>query len=222
MSGKVYDKTLFKDKVTDYDWEDHHSPAMIMLAEACHSIVQFLEQDPENVIYVHCKAGKGRTGTLICCYLMFSGFADTAQNSITYYGWKRFSHGRGVTQPSQIRYIFYFEKLLSRAITCPKRVILKYLIIENLPNIKNTFRLQAQFYDAHKYEKIHENPERDIIERLAGDNIFLSFKKENLVLSGNIFVKIMHLSRSGNHKMVCRFGFHTSFLSKLKNDDQLE
>lgn len=221
LSGRVYDKKPFKGRVNDYEWEDHHSPTMVLLVEACQSIFKFLEQDPDNVIYVHCNAGKGRTGTLICCYLMFCGFADSAQNAITYYGWKRFRHGRGVTQPSQLRYVFYFEKILSQTVTCPKRVRLKYLVIENLPKIKNTFRLQAQFFDAHEYKHLHQNPERDIIERLAGDSIYLSFKKENVIFSGNIFVKIMHLSRSGSHKMICRFAFHTSFLSKLSKEQRL-
>lgn len=46
---------------------------------------------------VHCNAGKGRTGTLICCYLLYAGLADTAKNAICYYGWKRFKNGIGVT-----------------------------------------------------------------------------------------------------------------------------
>ena len=72
----------------------------------------YLSKDPDNVIAIHCNGGKGRTGTLICCYMLYIGFADSAQNAMTYYGWKRFKNGLGVTQPSQIRYIYYFEKIL--------------------------------------------------------------------------------------------------------------
>ncbi len=53
--------------------------------------------DVKNVAVIHCNAGKGRTGTLISCYLMYSGLSDNAADAMKYYGWKRFSHGRGVT-----------------------------------------------------------------------------------------------------------------------------
>lgn len=78
ISGRVYDKTMFNGRVTDYDWEDHQNPPMHMLFDICETIYQFLEADKSNVICVHCNAGKGRTGTLICAYLMYCGLAPNA------------------------------------------------------------------------------------------------------------------------------------------------
>lgn len=68
-----------------------------------------------NVIVVHCLAGKGRTGVGICCYLLYSGRFDDADQAMKYYAKKRF-HGDagGVTQPSQVRYVRYFAEILSR------------------------------------------------------------------------------------------------------------
>ena len=112
MSGRTYDTKKFDHKVESFDWEDHHSPALHILFQACLYMHIFLRsktekfrcvliyqniENPKNVVVVHCNAGKGRTGTLISCYLIYSGLAESAKDAITYYGWKRFRHGRGVT-----------------------------------------------------------------------------------------------------------------------------
>ena len=53
--------------------------------------------DADNVIVVHCNAGKGRTGTSIACFFLYSGLAENAEDAINYYGRKRFRHGFGIT-----------------------------------------------------------------------------------------------------------------------------
>ncbi len=60
-------------------------------------MLNFLIEDPENVIVVHCMSGKGRTGTGIVSLLLYSGFVDNIDDGLKYYGWKRFSSGTGVT-----------------------------------------------------------------------------------------------------------------------------
>lgn len=63
---------------------------------------------------IHCLAGKGRTGTIICCYLLFCGRLKTVQDALEYYGKKRFhSEGLGVNQPCQVRYVEYFFRMLN-------------------------------------------------------------------------------------------------------------
>lgn len=57
-----------------------------MLFHICSQIHQFLQPDLKRVIVVHCLAGKGRTGTIICCYLLFSGLFDNVQEVLDYYG----------------------------------------------------------------------------------------------------------------------------------------
>ena len=141
MSGTVYDYTPFNNQVKDAVWEDHHSPTLLLLVENCKHMYDFLETNKEGYAVVHCNAGKGRTGTLICCYLMFCGFADSAEHAITYYNGKRFKNGDGVTQPSQIRYVFYFEKLIFGEVISPIRVVLGQIEFFSLPAVKNNFRI---------------------------------------------------------------------------------
>ena len=97
LSNKDIDEALFKNHVNSYPWIDHHSPPLLVLFQCCDHIYDFLLKDSKNVAILHCNAGKGRTGTAISCFLMYSGLADNFLNAIIFYGHKRFENGRGVT-----------------------------------------------------------------------------------------------------------------------------
>ena len=85
----------------------------------CQDAAKFLNSDPKNVIAIHCLAGKGRTGTLISCLLLYMKKFTTATACLKYYGLMRVENGRGVTVPSQIRYVYYFESFMKNNIAYP-------------------------------------------------------------------------------------------------------
>jgi phosphatidylinositol-3,4,5-trisphosphate 3-phosphatase/dual-specificity protein phosphatase PTEN len=70
MSGRGIDEHILKN-VINYEWEDHKAPPFDMLFSICDRVAQFLNQDPENIAVFHCNHGKGRTGTIICCFFLF-------------------------------------------------------------------------------------------------------------------------------------------------------
>lgn len=41
--------------------------------------------DEQNVVAVHCKAGKGRTGVMICAYLVYINFYYSPRQNMDYY-----------------------------------------------------------------------------------------------------------------------------------------
>ena len=113
LSGKTYDNSKFNNNVIEHRLVDHHAPSLNSLFEICYEIHKYLTSDISNVVVVNCRAGKGRAGTVICCYLLYSGRFRSPDEAFTYYSLKRFYKGECITQPSQRRYVEYFYSLLT-------------------------------------------------------------------------------------------------------------
>lgn len=112
-SERLYDASLFEGKVASFPFDDHNCPPIQLITSFCHSAYSWLKEDIENVVVVHCKAGMARTGLMISSLLLYLKFFPTAEESIDYYNQKRCVDGKGLVLPSQIRYVKYFERILT-------------------------------------------------------------------------------------------------------------
>ncbi|CAK9167113.1 unnamed protein product [Ilex paraguariensis] len=112
-SERLYDASLFEGKVASFPFDDHNCPPIHLIPLFCQSAYSWLKEDILNVVVVHCKAGKARTGLMICSLLLFLKFFPTAEDCIDYYNQKRCVDGKGLVHPSQIRYVKYFEHILT-------------------------------------------------------------------------------------------------------------
>ncbi|XP_023528284.1 phosphatidylinositol 3,4,5-trisphosphate 3-phosphatase and protein-tyrosine-phosphatase PTEN1-like isoform X3 [Cucurbita pepo subsp. pepo] len=59
----------------------------------------------------HYKAGKGRTGLMVCAYLVYCGMS--VEDALHLYAQRRTTNNEGVSIPSQRRYVGYWAKCLS-------------------------------------------------------------------------------------------------------------
>jgi phosphatidylinositol-3,4,5-trisphosphate 3-phosphatase/dual-specificity protein phosphatase PTEN len=107
-----YDVKKFDGRVVRFPFDDHNCPNFADLIPLCEDIQNWLAADAGNVSVIHCKAGKGRTGLLVCVYILFNGEKETSEEALSYYASLRTTNQKGVTIPSQIRWVYYFEKLM--------------------------------------------------------------------------------------------------------------
>lgn len=107
-------------KILEFGFPDHHNPPLDLLFEIVLSMARWTQACSGNVAVVHCKVatanvgknsshflqgGKGRTGTVIACYLNFIGLFSDPLEALEFFGAKRSIIEKGVTQPSQRRLI---------------------------------------------------------------------------------------------------------------------
>ncbi|KAF3091303.1 Telomerase protein component 1, variant 2 [Orbilia oligospora] len=112
--GTGYDDSAFHNRVFHSPWPDHHPPPFALIPNIMASMRNHLKQSPEKVAVVHCKAGKGRTGTVTCSYLI-SEEGWSKEDALERFTKKRMrpQFGAGVSIPSQLRYVDYVSRWVS-------------------------------------------------------------------------------------------------------------
>ena len=112
-SERSYDPSIFDGRVHRYPFDDHNPPEFDMIRRFCVDADEWLKKDPQNVAVVHCKAGKGRTGVMICALMLQQKISDKAIDVLSEYGRRRTNDEKGVTIPSQRRYIMYYADFMN-------------------------------------------------------------------------------------------------------------
>ncbi|KAF9593053.1 hypothetical protein IFM89_020060 [Coptis chinensis] len=70
-----YDPSHFHGRVEIFPFDDNHVPSLDMIKAFCESVHSWLASDAKNVAVIHCMAGKGRTGLMVCAYLVYCGMS---------------------------------------------------------------------------------------------------------------------------------------------------
>ena len=163
---RIYNKNIFpNEKVGLFPATDHNPSPIKLILEFCIDICLYLIKNPQGIAAVHCKAGKGRTGVMICSYLVFSGLCQSSEMAFRYYARVRTKNNTGVTIASQKRYIKYFETFLQANFYRPyinliPKIIrnhFSFLIDENnnikINNILQSFqREKSYFISSNKFK----------------------------------------------------------------------
>ncbi|TQS37019.1 hypothetical protein Golomagni_02523 [Golovinomyces magnicellulatus] len=118
--GTGYSDKDVHGRVKHHPWPDHHPPPFKLVTDVISEMSNWLHgeaNEPDDkltvkrVVVVHCKAGKGRSGTMACCYLI-SECGWKQEEALANFTKQRMRprFGEGVSIPSQVRWVGYADR----------------------------------------------------------------------------------------------------------------
>ncbi|XP_023279291.1 tensin-2-like isoform X2 [Seriola lalandi dorsalis] len=211
LSERRHDITRLNQKVQDYGWPDLHAPPLDRICAICKAMETWLTSDPSNVVVLHCKGHKGKTGVIVAAYMHYSKISAGADQALTTLAMRKFCEDKvsSSLQPSQNRYIYYFGGLLSGTIKMNSSpLFLHQILIPSLPN----FQTGGGFYPFLKiYQSLQLVYTSGVYDPQSSRARKLCVTMEPaLLLKGDIMVKCYHRrSRAAEREVVFRVQFHT-------------
>jgi phosphatidylinositol-3,4,5-trisphosphate 3-phosphatase/dual-specificity protein phosphatase PTEN len=217
---KEYDEKEFPE-FARYGHLDHNPPPFDVLAGCCRDMKAYIARDEKNVAVLHCKAGKGRTGTVISSYLQLSGEADDADEAMNMFGKARTKNNKGVTIPSQQRYVqlygSFVKNELKQGNAPPERqVVLKRVLLTHAPKFDRSGGCDPFFkiLDGVNLEKLYDM-------RKDKDNKIKGWRKEatreflvDVPLNGDLKIVFYDHNRVGAPDKMFSLWLHTGFLKR--------
>ncbi|XP_063069530.1 tensin-1 isoform X3 [Engraulis encrasicolus] len=217
LSEKRYDISRLNPKVLDFGWPDHHAPALDKICSICKAMDTWMNADSHNVVVLHNKGNRGRTGVVVAAYMHYSNISASADQALDRFAMKRFYEDKvlPVGQPSQKRYVQYFSGLLSGHIKINnKPLFLHHVIMHGIPNFesKGGCRPFLKIYQA--MQPVYTSG----IYNVQGDSqtsICITIEP-GLLLKGDILLKCYHKRfRSPCRDVIFRVQFHTCAVHDL-------
>ncbi|CAD5123731.1 DgyrCDS12048 [Dimorphilus gyrociliatus] len=248
-SRRQYCESNFENRVENkYRFNDHNPPPFKIIEEFCADVSSWLNDDEERIVAVHCKAGKGRTGTMICCYLLYKMYemllkdidgdleGIDAQKAMKEYDEARTEDKKGVTIPSQRRYITYFSQYLRNHLYSIRQLSLvnstykyekiiyhlKAIRFNAIPNCGKVTQAGGAFVPQIAVKRVSESsPDQfiGIVEKFPDSNVkrtdcgvYLTFNKEILV-HDDVLIEVVNKTSFGKEKLF-HFWFNTFFVGQ--------
>uniref|UniRef100_A0A0K0DKY5 Phosphatase tensin-type domain-containing protein n=1 Tax=Angiostrongylus cantonensis TaxID=6313 RepID=A0A0K0DKY5_ANGCA len=142
-----YKVEKFHGRVGLYHMKDHQPPRLDLMDPFCKEVNTILASLLMQLFAKSCANSfdvnnfTGRTGVMICAYLVSIKFYEEPRQVMDYYSIVRTVNNKGVTIPSQRRYVYYYAQMLKYGLTyTPLRIELVGVYVERPPQPGVTFK----------------------------------------------------------------------------------
>ncbi|XP_044066252.1 tensin-2 isoform X3 [Siniperca chuatsi] len=211
LSERRHDITRLNPKVHDFGWPDLHAPPLDKICAICKAMETWLTSDPQQVVVLHCKGNKGKTGVIIAAYMHYSKISAGADQALSTLAMRKFCEDKvsSSLQPSQNRYIYYFGGLLSGAIKMNSSpLFLHQVLIPSLPNFQGGGGYYPFLKIYQSMQLVYTSGIYDL-QGTGGRRLCVTIEPA-LLLKGDIMVKCYHRrAQSADRDTVFRLQFHT-------------
>uniref|UniRef100_F1LN91 Tensin 3 n=1 Tax=Rattus norvegicus TaxID=10116 RepID=F1LN91_RAT len=203
LSEKRYDLTKLNPKIMDVGWPELHAPPLDKMCTICKAQESWLNSDPQHVVVIHCRGGKGRIGVVISSYMHFTNVSASADQALDRFAMKKFYDDKvsALMEPSQKRYVQFLSGLLSGAVKMnASPLFLHFVILHGAPSFDTggACRPFLKLYQA--MQPVYTSG----IYRIR-----IAIEPAQL-LKGDIMVKCYHKKfRSATRDVIFRLQFHT-------------
>ncbi|KAM8770564.1 tensin-3 isoform 2-T5 [Rhynchonycteris naso] len=211
LSEKRYDLTKLNPKILDVGWPELHAPPLDKVCTICKAQESWLNSDPQHVVVIHCRGGKGRIGVVISSYMHFTNVSASADQALDRFAMKKYYDDKvsALMQPSQKRYVQFLSGLLSGTVKMnASPLFLHFVILHGTPSFDTggacrpflkLYQAMQPVYTSGIYNVGPENQSR----------IYIAIEPAQL-LKGDVMVKCYHKKyRSATRDLIFRLQLHT-------------
>lgn len=225
-----YPVSKFHDRVKRYYIDDHNTAPLGQMLEACEYVDKWMRERPDNVVVIHCKGGKGRSGSMICAYLLYYGVCHSGVEVMDLFAHKRTDPtkpGRlqGVETASQRRYVEYFSNVVrsGKILPPPTRLYITNVSVKLISpdKLQGTYQMapfaSITHNDGVPTTSLRLRKRHDDYDSLGGVSVDYEGPK-GVTLVNDVRLMIFLEDKKGNQKGKKReiyffyFWFHTAFV----------
>ncbi|XP_062850465.1 tensin-3-like [Trichomycterus rosablanca] len=210
LSEKRHDLTKMNPKTLDTGWPDLHAPPLDKICTICKAMENWLNNDPQHVVVIHCRGGKGRIGVIISSFVHFTDISSSADQALDRFAMRKFYDDKVslLMTPSQKRYVWILNSLLSGTMKMnASPLFLHCIILHGIPNFDNSGVCRP-------YIKVYQGMQAVYASGVYNigpghrHKVCIALEPAQL-LKGDIMVKCFHKSSPSQRDLVFRLQFHT-------------